>query len=134
MLRPDLYRLVDRHDLLAARGAPKIKPEEIALLEALLEVFAASTTTKIGEYFRDSELEKLVREIEVTLLNLPEASFQEDELKEQFLHDWDNLKLAIGEGLRVMRRKILQEKQNLSPEEQSEYKALLQPQRTGLVK
>ncbi len=134
MLRPDLYRLVDRNDLLAARGAPKIKPEEIALLDALLEVFAESTTTKIGEYFRDSDLEKLVREIEVTLLNRPEASFQEDELKEQFLHDWENLKLAIGEGPRVMRRKILQEKQNLSPEEQSEYKALLQPQRTGLVK
>jgi hypothetical protein len=75
-----------------------------------------------------------VREIEVTLLNRPEASFQEDELKEQFLHDWENLKLAIGEGPRMMRRKILQEKQNLSPEEQSEYKALLQPQRTGLVK
>ena len=70
----------------------------------------------------------------MTLLSLPEASFLEDEIKEQFLHDWENLKLAIGEGLRVMRRKILQEKQNLSPEEQSEYKALLQPQRTGLVK
>ena len=134
ILRPDLYKLVDRNDLLAARGLPKIKPEEITLLGTLLEVFAESTTTKIGEYFRDSDLEKLVREIEVTLLNRPEASFQEDELKEQFLHDWDNLKLAIGEGLRVMRRKILQEKQNLSPEEQSEYKALLQPQRTGLVK
>jgi DNA primase len=134
MLRPDLHKTVDRNDLLAARGAPKIKPEEIALLEALLDIYAESTTTKIGEYFRDSDLEKLVREIEVTLLDRPEASFQEDELKEQFLHDWNNLKLAIGEGLRVMRRKILQEKQNLSPEEQSEYKGLLQPQRTGLVK
>ena len=134
MLRPDLCCLVDRNDLVAARGAPRIKPDELALLEALLEVFAESTTTKIGEYFRGSDLEELVREIEVTLLKLPEASFQEDELKEQLLHDWENLKLAIGEGLRVMRRKILQEKQNLSPEEQSEYKALLQPQRTGLVK
>ena len=134
MLRPDLHCLVDRNDLVAARGASRIKPDELALLEALLEVFAESTTTKIGEYFRGSDLERLAREIEVTLLSLPEASFQEDELKEQFLHDWENLKLAIGEGLRVMRRKILQEKQNLSPEEQSEYKALLQPQRTGLVK
>ena len=134
MLRPDLYQMADRHDLVAARDVPRIKPEEIALLDALLEVYAASTTTKIGEYFRDTELEKLVREIEVALLNRPEASFQEDELKEQFRHDWENLKLAIGEGIRVMRRKILQEKQNLSSEEQSEYKALLQPQRTGLVK
>ncbi len=134
MLRPDLYQLVDRNELLAAREAPRIKPEEIALLEALLDVFSESTTTKIGEYFRGGELEAIVREIEVALLDRPEASFQEDELKEQFLHDWENLKLAIGEGLRGMRRKILQEKQSLSPEEQSEYKALLQPQRTGLVK
>jgi len=134
MLRPDLHRLVDRTDLLDAHGAPKIKPEEITLLGTLLEVFAESTTTKIGEYFRDSDLEKLVREIEVTLLNRPEASFQEDELKEQFLHDWENLKLSIGEEPRATRRKILQQKQNLSPEEQSEYRALLQPQRTGLVK
>ncbi len=134
ILRPELHQLANRNDLLDARGTPGIKPEEIALLEALLEVFAASTTTKIGEYFRDSDLEKLVREIEVAMLNRPEASFQEDELKEQFLHDWDNLKLAIGAGLRGMRRKVLQEKQNLSPEEQSEYKALLHPQRTGPVK
>lgn len=134
MLRPDLCGLVDRKDLLAARGAPKIKQEEIGLLDALLEVFNESAATKIGEYFRGSNLENLVRDIEVTLLNRPEASFQDDELKEQFLHDWDNLIVAINEGLRETRRKILLEKQNLSPEEQSEYKALLQPQRTGITK
>jgi len=75
MLRPDLHCLVDRNDLVAARGASRIKPDELALLEALLEVFAESTTTKIGEYFRGSDLERLAREIEVTLLSLPGGEF-----------------------------------------------------------
>ena len=134
MLRPNLCSLVECKDLVAARGAPKIRHEEIALLDALLEVFNESATTKIGEYFGGRILENLVREIEATLLGRPEASFQDDELKEQFLHEWDNLIVAINAGPREMRRKILQDKQNLSPEEQSEYRALLQPQRTGVTK
>jgi hypothetical protein len=68
------------------------------------------------------------------LLKRPEAGFQDDEIKEQLLHEWDNLKAVIAAGLRATRRTILQEKQNLSPEEQSEYRALLQPQKTGSAK
>ena len=134
MLRPDLHALADRKDLVAAHAAPNMKPEEISLLDALLAAYGESTTTNAGEYFRGSPLEKLVREIEVALLERPEASFREDELTEQFRHEWENLKAAIGEVLRTARRKFFQDKQNLSPEEQSEYKALLQPRRTRLAK
>ncbi len=134
MLRPNLSDLVDRNDLVAARQLPQFRQEEISLLDALLEVFKASATTKVGEYFRGTNLENLVLDVEVSLLKRPEAGFLDAELKEQFLDDWGNLKAAIQAGLRAMRRTILQEKQNLSPEEQSEYRALLQPQKTSSAK
>jgi hypothetical protein len=65
------------------------------------------------------------------VLNRPEAGFEEAALKEQFVDDWQNLRLAIDTELRESRRKVLQEKQTLSPEEQAEYRALLQPQRSS---
>ena len=52
MLRPIYIAWSTTNDLVAAQR--KIKPDELALLEALLEVFAESTT--VGEYFRGGDL------------------------------------------------------------------------------
>ena len=131
MLRPELHALADRRELAAAREAGAVRTEEIALLEALLEVFSQSASTRIGEYFRDTEFENAVREIEASVLNRPEAGFEEAALKEQFVDDWKNLQVAVNSESRDVRRKVLQQKQSLSPDEQAEYKALLQPQRSS---
>ena len=131
MLRPELHVLAERRELAGAKGVASIRPDEIALLDALLEVFGQSPGTRVGEYFRGTEFEAAIREIEASVLNRPEAGFEESALKEQFVDDWQNLRLAIDTELRESRRKVLQEKQTLTPEEQAEYRALLQPQRSS---
>jgi DNA primase len=135
ILRPELHELAGRGELAGAHEVAAIRPEEIALLEALLAAYDQSVTTRVGEYFRDTEFEGAVREIEASVLNRPEAGFEESALKEQFIDDWQNLRIAIAAELRDARRRTLQEKlsrkQNLSPEEQAEYRALLQPQRSS---
>ncbi len=133
MLRPELHELAQRRELAGARGVASIRPEEIALLDALLEVFSQSVATRVGEYFRGTEFEAAVREIEASVLNRPEAGFEEAALKEQFVDDWNNLRVAIAADLREARRGVLQQKQSLSPEEQAEYRALLQPHRGSPV-
>jgi hypothetical protein len=130
ILHPGLHALADRRELAGAREVASIRPDEIALLDALLEAFGQSPATRVGEYFRNTEFENAVREIEASVLKRPEADFEESALKEQFVDDWQNLRLAIAAELRQSRRSVLQQKQSLSPEEQAEYRALLQPQRT----
>ena len=134
MLRPELHVLADRRELAGARAVVSIRPEEIALLDALLEAFKQSASTRVGEYFRGTEFESVVREIEASVMNGAEAGFDEAELEKQFVDDWQNLRVAITAELRETRRGVLQQKlnqkQNLSPEEQAEYRALLQPQRS----
>ena len=135
MLRPELHVLADRRELAGARGVASIRPEEIALLDALLEVFGQSASTRVGEFFRDTEFETAVREIEAKVLKGAEANFDAAELEKQFLDDWQNLRVAIESELRQVRRTVLQQKlaqkQSLSPEEQAEYRALLQPHRSS---
>ena len=135
MLRPELHVLADRRELAGAQGVASIRPEEIALLEALLDVFGQSVSTRVGEFFRDTEFETAVREIEAKVLKGAEANFDAAELEKQFLDDWQNLRVAIESELRQVRRTVLQQKlaqkQSLSPEEQAEYRALLQPHRSS---
>lgn len=134
VLRPELHTLADRGELAAAGTVATIRQDEIALLEALFEAFEQSVSTRVGEYFRDTEFEGAVREIEASVLKSPEAGFDAEALEKQFVDEWRNLHLAIEAETRESRRAVLDgklaKKQDLSPEEQAEYRALLQPQRT----
>jgi DNA primase len=134
ILRPELHVLADRRELARARGVASIRSDEIAMLDALLEVFGQSVSTRVGEYFRGTEFESAVSEIEASVLKRPEADFEAAALEEQFISSWKNLQSAIDSEARASRRLELQEKlsrkQNLSSEEQAEYRALLQPQRS----
>ena len=134
MLRPELHVLADRRELAGARAVTSIRPEEVALLDALLEAFGQSASTRVGEYFRGTEFEPVVREIEASVMHGAEAGFDASELEKQFVDDWQNFRNAVESELREARRAVLQQKltqkQNLSPEEQAEYRALLQPQRS----
>jgi len=128
VLRPDLVGLVERDELAAARGVGGINQHEIEFLDQLLETFAQAPATKIGEYFRDTGFEALAQDLEIALLTRPEAGFQQDELEAQLITAWQSLRNRIQDGIRVARLKTLQEKQqkqNLSSEEQSEYKELI---------
>ncbi len=95
VLRPELHTLVDRGELAAAGTVATIRRDEIALLEALFEAFEQSVGTRVGEYFRDTEFEGAVREIEASVLKSPEAGFDAEALEEQFVDEWRNLQLAI---------------------------------------
>ena len=134
ILRPELHVLADRRELARARGVASIRSDEIAMLDALLEAFGQAVSTRVGEYFRGTEFESAVAEIEASVLKRPEADFEAAALEEQFISSWKNLQSAIDSEARAARRLELQEKlsrkQNLSPEEQAEYRALLQPQRS----
>jgi len=107
------------------------------MLDALLEVFGQSVSTRVGEYFRGTEFESAVSEIEASVLQRPEADFEAAALEEQFVGSWKNLQAAIDSEARASRRLELQDKlsrkQSLSSEEQAEYRALLQPQRSTLT-
>jgi hypothetical protein len=134
VLRPDLGVLVERSALAGARGVTGIDQREIEFLDQLLEAFEESPAAKIGEYFRDTHFEALAQEVETALLTRPEAGFQSDELEAQLLTAWQSLRSKIQDGVRGARLKALQErqqKQNLSPEEQSEYKELMRPSGTS---
>ena len=134
ILSPELHALADRRELARAREVASIRPDEVALLDALLEAFDQSAATRVGEYFRDTEFEGAVREIETSVLNRPEADFDEAALKEQFVDNWQKLRLFVESEIRKTRNGILQQKlsqkQSLSPEEQAEYRVLVQSQRT----
>jgi len=133
ILRPELHELVNRQELAAARTVGSVRTEEIALLDALLDAFGQSVSVRVGEYFRGTEFESAVQEIEAKVLNGPEAGFAEAELKGQFVDNWQKLRQVVELEIRKTRHGILQQKlnqkQTLSAEEQAEYKALLQPQR-----
>jgi DNA primase len=134
VLRPDLGVLVERSALAGARGVTGIDQREIEFLDQLLEAFAQSPAAKVGEYFRDTHFEALAQEVETALLTRPEAGFQSDELEAQLLTAWQSLRSKIQDGVRGARLKALQDrqqKQNLSPEEQSEYKELMRPSGTS---
>jgi DNA primase len=137
MLRPELHVLADRRELARAGGVASIRSDEIAMLDALLEAFGQSATTRVGEYFRGTEFESAVCEIEASVLQRPEADFEASALEEQFVGSWKNLQAAIDAEARAARRLELQDKlskkQSLSSEEQAEYRALLQPQRSTLA-
>ncbi|MDB5810777.1 MAG: primase [Betaproteobacteria bacterium] len=134
VLRPELHTLADRGELAGAHGVGTIRQDEIALLESLLDVYEQSTATRVGEHFRGTEFEAVVSEIEASVLKSAEADFDAAELENQFADDWHNLHLAIEAEVRHDRRAVLQQKlaqkQALSAEEQDEYRALLQPQRS----
>jgi len=89
------------------------------MLDALLEVFGQSVSTRVGEYFRGTEFESAVSEIEASVLTRPEADFEAAALEEQFISSWKNLQSAIGFGSTRVPALELQEKlsrkQNLSP-------------------
>jgi len=121
-LRPDFGVLVDRNELAGMRGSAGTDQREIEFLDKLLELLAQSPAVKIGEYFRDSEFESLARGVETALLTVPEASFGEEALKAQFLEEWQGLRRGPSRFPRQPPENPpeRQQKQNLSPEKQSE--------------
>ena len=134
VLRPDLVPLIGREDLVVARGMAGVNQHEIEFLGELLETFARAPTTRIGEYFRDTGFAALAQEVEAALLTCPEAGFQQEEQEAQLATAWQTLSNRIHDGARAARLKVLQEKrqkQNLSGEEQSEYKELTRGKRGG---
>jgi len=121
-LRPDFGVLVDRNELAGMRGSAGTDQREIEFLDKLLELLAQSPAVKIGEYFRDSEFESFARGVETALLTVPEASFGEEALKAQFLEEWQGLRRGPSRFPRQPPENPpeRQQKQNLSPEKQSE--------------
>jgi DNA primase len=126
MSHPEFSRLVERSALEPASGVAAINQAELKALAALLEAAArGETVVNWPEYFRDSEHEELLRQIEPGLLKRQEDHWSADEARAEFSDGWAQLQEMIRRGLLT----ALNEKagkQELSSEDKDRYRRLTQ--------
>ncbi len=126
MSHPEFSRLVERSVLEPASGVAAINQAELKALAALLEAAArGETVVNWPEYFRDSEHEELLRQIEPGLLKRQEDNWSADEARAEFSDGWAQLQEMIRRGLLT----ALNEKagkQELSSEDKDRYRRVTQ--------
>jgi DNA primase len=96
MLHPEFSKLAERSVLEAARDVEVLNQPELKTLSALLEVAATGeAVVNWPEYFRGSEHEDLLRQIESGLLKRQEQGWTADELGAEFNDGWRQLNKHI---------------------------------------
>ena len=126
MLHPEFSGLVERAELDPGCGVAAIKQVELKALAALLEAEGrGEAVVNWPEYFRDSEHEELLRQIEAGLLKRQEEHWSVDEDKAEFRGGWAQLQELIRRGqLTALNEKA--RKQGLSGEDRDRYRRLSQ--------
>ncbi len=126
MSHPEFSRLVERAALEPGCGVAVINQAELKALMALLEAAArGETVVNWPEYFRDSEHEELLRQIEPGLLKRQEDAWSADEAKAEFSDGWAQLQEMIRRGLLTALNEKSR-KQELSSEDKDRYRRLSQ--------
>lgn len=126
MFDPRLAVHAARGELAHGFGVAALEQAELKALDQLLEVLASGLNiVNVGEYFRGTEHENLLRTIETGVLRWQEKGLDAQELEAEFLGAWQQLvdrirRARIGELLEKSR------KQGLSPEDQAQYRLLQQ--------
>lgn len=126
MVEPTLAKLAARSDLAHGFGLPGVEQAELKALDQLLDAFAHGLKlVSIGEYFRGTEHENLLRTIEADVLRWQDKGLGAQELEAEFGGAWQQLvdrirRARIGELLEKARS------QGLSPEDQAQYRLLQQ--------
>ncbi len=126
MLHPEFARQIKRDALDPGHGVAAINQAELKALQAMLAA-AASGDTVINwpEYFRDSEHEELLRQVESGLLKRQEVNLSMDEVKAEFNDGCVHLLEQVRRGqLTALNEKS--KKQELSSEDKDRYRRLSQ--------
>ncbi len=92
MLHPQLARLAEREALADGREMSTLDQAELATLDRLLEAAQREeTVVSWVEYFRGTEQEQLLRQIELALLTHEVADWSSQETEREFVDGWAQL-------------------------------------------
>ncbi len=134
MSHPQFAQHVDRAALELARGITEINQRELTTLIAMLDVAGiGETVNNWPEYFRDSEHEELLRQVESGLFKRHEMNLSPDEIRTEFSDGWAQLLEMIRKGqLTALNEKS--KKQDLSSEDKDHYRRLSKPTQSAVPK
>ena len=124
VLHPDLAPGLQRAALEPAAGVAGINQAELKTLLAVLDVTAGGeAVVNWSEYFRDSEHEALLREVESALLKRQDVNLSAEEIAAEFRDGCTQLleRIRLGQ-LRALNEKA--GKQGLSSEDKDHYRRL----------
>ena len=126
VLEPRLAALIQRGDLAEATGVPELDRTELQTLDAVLEAIGTGETpVNLGEVFRGSPHEALVRQAEAGALRWQERGFDANGLEADFRGAWDKVLDQVRRSrFSAMGQK--KDRQGLTPEEQAQYRHLQQ--------
>ncbi len=91
---PSLAAGIDRANL-AGKSAVGMDALELEALTQILEALAIDPKIRLGEYFRDSKYEDLIKNAETHLLLRHEMGFGETEIRNEFEDAWNKLALEL---------------------------------------
>jgi DNA primase len=134
MFQPELVAQADRAALEPAHAIAAIDQTELAALTALLDAPADGSTPIVNwtEYFRGTEHEELLRQIESGLLER-QVDLSAEETRSEFQDGWSQLLEQIRHGQLVALMEKAK-KQELSSEDKSRYRTLTQPAPSAAIK
>jgi len=124
VLHPDLAQSLQRATLEPATGVAGINQAELKTFLAVLDATASGETiVNWAEYFRDSEHESLLREVESALLKRQDVNLSAEEVAAEFRDGCAQLleRIRLGQ-LRALNEKA--GKQGLSSEDKDHYRRL----------
>ena len=131
---PELAQLAERAALEAARGVASINQAELTTLIALHAASASGAmVVNWPEYFRGTEHEELLRQIELGLLKRQEINLSADEVKAEFNDGWAQLLEHIRRG-QLIALNEKSRKQELSSDDKERYRSLSQSAQTAARK
>ncbi|MBI4189326.1 MAG: DNA primase [Betaproteobacteria bacterium] len=126
MVHPEFARQIERDALEPAQDVANINQAELKTLRAMLEAAASGeTVVNWPEYFRASEHEGLLRQVEAGLLKRQEVNLSLDEVKAEFSGGWSQLLEQIRRG-QLIALNEKSKKQELSSEDEDRYRQLSQ--------
>jgi DNA primase len=126
VLEPRLAALIQRGDLAEATGVPELDRTELQTLDAVLEAIGTGEAPiNLGEVFRGSPHEALVRQAEAGVLRWQERGFDANGLEADFRGAWDKV-LDQVRRTRFSAMGQKKDRQGLTPEEQAQYRHLQQ--------
>jgi DNA primase len=126
VVEPRLASLVGGEDLAQATEVPGLDRAELQALHAVLATIGRGDgVINLGEMFRGSPHEAVVRAAEAGALRWQDPSLKPEELEAEFLGAWHKALLQIRRA-RVTALLEKSRRQGLSPEDQAQYRLLQQ--------
>jgi DNA primase len=123
---PQLGALVDRRELALGVGVPAIDQGDLLVLDAVVSAIASGAgAVSLGELFRGSPHETVLRDVEAGALRWQERGLQPEEVAAEFRGAWQQ---AVDRVRRARIAALLDKsrREELSSEDQAQYRHLQQ--------